>query len=373
MGGYADSVATVQVSRGWHIRTLDPIGWTGILNDLEVVNGAPAIAYYELYSRNLKFIRATDTYGYNAWNTPVVVGQIAMKGGIAYDLDLEVVGSNRPAIGFSGHLYNDPCYVAATDTNGAAWGGFVQAWPGGVCGTCELEMVNGKPMLSALILGARVASAKDILGNSWNKQVTAAATPWFTAGHTIKLKVINGNPALAYCDYLGTTPPTTGLKYVRATEPDGSAWGTPVWIDNKDDAGEGVHLAVINGFPAVAYVARSSSGGFEVRYKRALDANGSSWATAPVLVKTDGRDVLGLETVAGCPAIGLVTCQGHDVLYFKGADADGTSFPLVHVIDETDQNTGIGYLGGAMTTINGKPAVSYHHSVIRGLKYACWE
>lgn len=27
----------------------------------------------------------------------------------------------------------------------------------------------------------------------------------------------------------------------------------------------------------------------------------------------------------------------------------------------------------AMITINGKPAVSYHHSVIRGLKYACWE
>lgn len=369
-GAFGSATITLHGTNGWQVHTLDPIGLPGWFNSLAEINGQPAIAYYVYNSRALKYIRATDPLGVNTWNNPTHLGIIADPGYGAYSVHLAEIDGKVPGISFSGYLSGDPSYVVAKDGQGTAWNPFVTASPGGMGPGQWLIEVANKPAIATHTIGINFIPAENDLGTKWKTPVPVANVASIF-GNDCVMAIVNGNPAICFPDTVTQGGKQVGvLKYVRATKPDGSQWGTPVVIYNKDGAG-GAKLAVIDGRPAVAFVIAPSY--FEVRYKRAADQNGASWSGGSYQIKKDGRFVLGLVTINGRPAIGLETCTGHDIMYFEAKDSIGSSWQPGIVVDSTDKNLGWGAMDGGMIALGSHPAMSYYHSVKQSLKYAVRE
>jgi hypothetical protein len=126
------------------------------------------------------------------------------------------------------------------------------------------------------------------------------------------IATVNGNPAISYCD---ATPEDGDLKYVRASDANGSSWGTPVTVDSEGVTGACTSLAIINGNPAIIYLSvlgvTEQCG--DLKYVRATDASGSSWGT-PVTVDSTGDVGFGgsLVVANGYPAI----------IYYDGTNGD---------------------------------------------------
>jgi len=99
--------------------------------------------------------------------------------------------------------------------------------------------------------GALVSTTADATGN---------------VGRFATMALVNGLPAIAYWDETNDA-----LKFVRASNTNGSAWGTPVQVDAV--GGRFGSLAIVDGFPAIAY-----QGAGDLRYAKASNANGTEWA-----------------------------------------------------------------------------------------------
>ena len=77
----------------WHIVVVDSAGSVGQYPSLEVVNGKPAISYWDSANDSLKYVRATVADG-SEWEIPIVLD----TGGGRFT-SLEVVADN-PAVGY---------------------------------------------------------------------------------------------------------------------------------------------------------------------------------------------------------------------------------------------------------------------------------
>ena len=187
---------------------VDSANFVGTWASLAVVNGNPAICYYDHSLQVIKYTRATDPEG-TAWGAPVTVNI-----GVSVtpsDYSMAVVNGN-PAISYHGGPNDDLMYIRATDANGSAW---------------------GTPLLV------------DGNGNFYHPS----------------LRIVGGNPAIAYSG-------TGGLWYVRAANVNGSAWGAPVNVDGTVGVDYGCSLQVVNGNPAIAY--HDTTNG-DLQYVRAVN------------------------------------------------------------------------------------------------------
>jgi hypothetical protein len=140
--------------------------------------------------------------------------------------------------------------------------------------------------------------------------------------------LVGGFPAIAYTDE------TSGdLKYVRATNAQGSAWGPPVVaaVGGANIVGSWCSMAVINGNPAIAY---HDATNLDLKFVRANDATGTTWG-APVTVASHATNSLG----AGCvlryviqsvsvrrPVIAYLDATAGTVRFKSGNNSDGTSW-----------------------------------------------
>ncbi|MBN2083172.1 PKD domain-containing protein [bacterium] len=363
---------TVNSTGGWHLSTLDSDDDVGWYNSLALCNGKPGVSYFDYTNGALKYIRAQDAYGY-AWYQSQSLGTIVDTASYAcYGTSLAWVNGTRAAIVQSGYhpSYPNRHYLLASNVDGNAWNPFT-AITSGVGAKPDLQVVNGNPAYVAYDgYDLTITRASDTTGTAWNTPVTIASSVGYWSSSTCALAIVGGNPAVAYCQANGNM----SLWYVRCGGPYGVDWTTPVLIDDVGDPGETVALAMVNGRPAVAYVAtESGGGGFEIRYKRAGDDTGSIWPSGYVSVLTDGREVAGLGIVNGNPAIGGRTCTNANVVYLRAGDANGNTWPAATVVDNSDANLGYGSHQCDMLVINDHPAISYCHSVDSALKYAVWE
>lgn len=274
--------------------TLDSAGDTGRYTSLKVVGGNPAIAYYDVTAQLLRYVRALDADG-TAWDTPITVATALATG---ENCSLDVVAGN-PAISYYDYDTGDLRYVRALDSTGATWGVFVTPDNNGNTGFySSLEVVDGLPAISYRNGSASqlwYVRAADAEGGTWG-------TPFMVdgnnnAGHFSSLAVVNGAPAICY--YASTMG---DLMYTRATDTVGDAWGTPLQLDGAEDEGSYCSLAVIGGVPAISY-----HGGLhgDLRYIHALDQNGDSWGSGVIL--DDSSNLTGRDTslceVYGLPAV----------------------------------------------------------------------
>ena len=139
-------------------------------------------------------------------------------------------------------------------------------------GTVSMAIVNGKPAIAYVDSSAgqiKYRQAADINGTVWNPVVIIQSAPGFFV-RSVDLAVVAGHPALVY-----DNPASSNLEYVRATDNDGTTWGTTI-IVVQNARRQYKSLAVINGRPTIAYSQSNA-----MHYIQATDILGTNWGTPP--------------------------------------------------------------------------------------------
>lgn len=183
-------------------------------------------------------------------------------------------------------------------------------------------------------------------------------------GQQTKLLVVNGNPAMAY--YHKTSEFNT--RFVRATDVNGTNWGSPIVVHDDWRAGDtSMDMEIVNGNPAIIVFLPVDK---TIKYRRAMDVNGTSWDTVVEVLtstgNTSGGDIyLDLEIVNGNPATCYWKEDTDDLMFLRANDANGTSWAAPIAV-ETTGNVG---QHASLTIINGQPAISYTDLANKELKY----
>jgi hypothetical protein len=335
----------------------DTTGTVGQNTSLVVINGSPAISYFDVTNGNLKYVRATDASG-TAWGTPI---SIDTAGNVGQYTSLAVVNGN-PAISYFDVTNGDLKYVRATDANGTAWGAPISIDTAGIVGRyTSLAVVNGNPAISYFDVtnfDLKYVRATDASGTAWGAPISIDTVG--NVGQYTSLAVVNGNPAISYFDLTNFD-----LKYVRATDANGTAWGAPIGVDTAGNVGEYTSLEVVNGSPAISY--HDSSNG-DLKYVRATNANGTAWGV-PIGVDTAGNVgwQTSLEVVNGNPAITYHAASISDLKYVRATDASGTTWGVSLSVDSSP---GVVGFYSSLIVVNGNPAISYQDVSNADLKYA---
>lgn len=92
-------------------------GGQGSHSSMAVVNGNPAIAYYDPINKDLKYVRAADTRG-NTWFAPVTLDS---RGDVGQYPSLTII-NGMPAVSYYDVTNGTLSYVRSTDNSGAVWG-----------------------------------------------------------------------------------------------------------------------------------------------------------------------------------------------------------------------------------------------------------
>jgi Secretion system C-terminal sorting domain/Ig-like domain CHU_C associated len=341
-------------STGYPPANLDA-GNVGTFTSSAIVNGFPAVSYYDAAGGNLKYVRATDANG-TTWGTPVT---IATTGTVGQYTSLTVVNGN-PAISYYDASNGDLKYVRSIDANGNIWSTPVTVESANNVGQfTSLVIVNGNPAISYYDVtnaDLRYTRSNDVNGAVWGTPVAIA-----TAGNTgqyTSMSIVGGNPAISYYDV------TNGdLLYVAAGNANGTLWGTPITVDATNNVGAYTSLKIINGNPAIAYNDITNG---DLRYARASNAAGTAWAV-PVIVEAANNigQYPSLITANGNPAISYYDVTNLDLRYVRAGDANGTSWGTSIAITST------GNIGQytSVSTVNGNPAVFYFDATNGALKY----
>jgi hypothetical protein len=348
-------------------------GPSGPTSKLLVVNGNPAIVYYD--AGDLKYIRSIDIYG-TAWGTPVTLEAV---GDVGQSFSIQIINGN-PAVSFYDATNGDLKYVRSLDASGTSWGTpIIVDAVGNVGGDNSLQVVNGNPAigyLDATNKGLKYVRALDALGTTWGTPVTIEAG---RVSFTGDLQVVNGNPAINYVypilrggEFNTVILDSSYLKYVRATDALGTTWGTPVRVDAYMfyDVGVG-SFRVVNGNPAIAY---DRSGDITpLMYSRSGDASGAFWGT-PIVVPSEAYSAVqpSLQIINGIPAIAYfdyyyrqVPGVRNDLKYVASNDASGMAWGSPVILDAPGE---VGY-SPSLQEVNGSAAISYHDRTNNKIKY----
>ncbi len=366
----------------------------GSHNSLAIVNGNPAMSFYDETKKALLYARADDSQG-SLWSTPVTVDP-GPEVGTGSQL---LVVSGNPAIAYAlarpsggAALY----YVRALDPDGAAWGAPIQVVSSNVWVRFSMAVVQGNPAVAYTTAAdgqLQFVRSLDTTGSSWGNPVTVDNQTVYAFP---SLQVVQGFPAIA-C-YEATQ---RQLKYIRATNEVGSGWGAPKsldvgrgvtlnqgirsWTDSPGTykSGGWASLAVIDGRPAIAYQAQALANharASQVRYLRALDAEGGNWPIPRLVIygsiaTTEQLALMGERTQladqGGKPFIlyrsvyrpSNGTSISEAVATLRGLDADGRYW------DQNSHSAG----GGAarhfsFTLVGGFPAFGWYNE--NQLKYS---
>ena len=227
---------------------------------LVYVSGNPAVIWYD--GGNIWYMRATSASGTGDvagdWADPAF--QIVV-GGIAGERpDLAMIDGN-PAVAFWNTAATEAHYLRSTSTTGAS----ALDWPAvgvkvsgadTVIGRVNLAEVNGAPAVSFYdnaINGIKYVRANTSTGdNVADWPLGAIIAENFGQGSQYHdLAIIGGRPAFAYSNFEFNSH----TSYRRAANANGTAWGSEMTVAPQnsvfDTAFERIDLEDLNGFPAM--------------------------------------------------------------------------------------------------------------------------
>lgn len=350
----------------WSIVRVDRPGSVGTDTSMEIVNGNPAISYYDVTNGALKYVRAADVNG-AAWGAPVTI----TTAGNTYPsrgTSLAVINGN-PAISFYGETNDDLKYVRATDANGTAWGTPLTLDSTGVVGVdSDLAVVGGNPAIAYIDSTnkrPKYIRASNANGSSWGTPVFVDTASTYSNGTgATSLEVVNGNPAICYFRNDTSTP---GVTFVRATNSTGSSWGSRVIIDS--DSSSPGKLVIANNNPAVSYDSWTLEDGYQVKFARATNTSGSTWAAPVVIASNSGQPLdKSLAIIGGNPAVAFYSNGDDDLLFVRATNATGSSWAAVTTVDSGLDSGRTGYYA-SLAAVAGNPAISYSDQTNRKLNY----
>ena len=274
----------------------DPATSCGLNPSLAVINGRPAIAYesFENGTLDLKYVRAADDDG-TSWGSPQ---GIVFATSFGYFPQLrEVDGS--PAVGFTHDLVvpGSLKFLRANDSTGSSWGFPVNVASGAAFAQIDMEIVNGNPALcwtSSDAESVHYLRSSDAQGSSWGSPLTIEGS--LAGSYEASLAIVDGKPAACY-----TAEEVGELRYCRANDANGAAWGSPLLVDSGAETGAYCSLVYAEGLPQVSYFHGDDVN--ELKFVRASDSSGSAWGTPQVLdadagLGTSMADVNGVAALA---------------------------------------------------------------------------
>lgn len=182
-----------------------------------------------------------------------------------------------------------------------------------------------------------------LLVRGWTQpQTIDGSTP--AVGLFTNAAVVNGRPAVVYSELV-----SNDVRYIRATDSQGSSWGSPQIVASPDNTPYIPELAVINGNPAIIFTTLIDN---ELYYLGGQDANGTAWSTPALLGSASVGSGSSLLEVAGNPAV-VYSNEIYDLCYIRSDDASGSSWGAPQIIDNT---TDFAY--SSMVVVAGNPAIS---------------
>jgi PKD repeat protein len=220
--------------------------------------------------------------------------------------------------------------------------------------------VEGRPAIVYEALGwLKYVRAEDSIGSAWGAPVPIAE---INSYYPISAAIVGGYPAIAYDDETPlSTEPDQDLKYVRANDTLGATWNAPVIIDEDDDTGHGARLVVADGKPCIAYRDYTE---YVLKWVRANDSLGDSWGTPMTVYDTQVYETLigswlSALIVDGKPAMIFNPIPNNDwiIEIQHASDSAGTSWgiPLSIAQDEEWDNS----FYGSAAIVNGNPALCF--------------
>lgn len=183
---------------------------------------------------------------------------------------------------------------------------------------------------------------------TWSSPLIPAAG---LKGFSSDMEIVQGHPSAVSRNVSGY------LSFIRALDPEGISWGTPVLLNNFSSVEPNIIL--VNNYPAVFYC--SSNGvNAELYYQRALDPLGASWGI-PQLLLTGTPDPFPVSSLRDCKAFVL---DGRPFVLFDIGDGLTT----MHAYDEDGNWWGLPYLLHTgnhdnidLSIINGQPVAAFMH------------
>jgi len=179
----------------------------------------------------------------------------------------------------------------------------------------SLAVINGRPTIGYRAPGngaLKYVRANDTNGTAWGQPVTLDSG----SVSTVTLLTVAGRPAVVYTQTLNGT---SGVNYLRANDSDGTSWPA---LATSVAAGYWSVPAVINGQPAIAFTVSNS-----LKFVRATDSTGTTWGT-PLTVRSESQGVSDITLIEadGKPAIGYVNRVNDQLIYIRADDANGTTW-----------------------------------------------
>jgi PKD repeat protein len=343
--------------RGWHHTPavdgsiLEPSESFSLLS----VDNRPFVIMSSLTDQQIYYIAAADEAGLT-WEDPVAIPDAVTQSGAAWRVPSRIV-AGKPAFCFT-DSFGNLMFVRATTADGISWGAPVVASVNNGSSdhlSCSMAVVGGLPAV-ATISGASVeyVQATTASGSLWGTPVNFGSN----AVGNICLAEVTGHPAVIYESY----PIPANVNYCRASDAEGTTWTTFITFDAGDDSGYDCNfLSVIDGHPAVLY--ENATRG-EIRYRRAFDADGTSWFGQMLKLADDGvSNSYKLAVYNGLPIV--VGNRDGALFCASGIDPQGHAF-----------NTElIGYVpsalsgDGAYTEAAGRPATMAYDADNHTLEY----
>jgi len=169
---------------------------------------------------------------------------------------------------------------------------------------------------------------------------------------------VEGNPAVSYSE-----SSHGDLKYARANDFSGSSWAPPIIVDSEGNVGSPSVLAIVGSNPAIAYYDVTLK---DLKFVRSSDPFGGGWLP-PVVVDTAG-DVGALSSlviVDGNPGISYYDSGNRDLKFVRSIDGLGATWNLPITID----SQGTVGASSSLAIIDGLPAIAYSDSTDLRLNY----
>ncbi len=360
-GGITVGSAILHVHGGLgNPQLLDDDGVTGSFPSMVLVQGCPAISYQDASADCINYIQALDSAGAN-WAAPVPVHAADLAGQGASAL---LVVNGRPAISFYDALSSGLYYVRAQDNLGAAWGTPVAVDLLDVAGSeSAMALVDGFPAVAytkyknLVYTQIGYVRALDIDGSAWGAPVILdSQQPIDTYSlRTPNLLALASGPAVAYC---ASSLFGGGLYYLRANDAQGADWPAASALGGDLD-GRFPSLALVNGRPAMTFYDTSGS----LSYVRADDALGDSWTVFANVGSANGF-FSSLAIIGGNPAIAFVSeADPQGLTYIEALDSDGGAWGAQLLLDDS------GPYPSLIELSDGHPAIAYASG---GLKFIGW-
>jgi len=352
----------------WQNHVIDSDGAVGMYTSAAIVEDRPAVAYYDFVQGDLKYAHAAVGVPESTEDWSVhLVDELGKSGEMA---SLHVI-DGKPAIAYfdneGGNLKFARALVA-DPTQTADWQTHTIDTEGWVGEYCSLAAIGPIPVISyfdytymnlkfATALGPAPSSAGD-----WQVHIVDDST---YVGRFTSCTEYSGRPAVTYFDEI-----ETHLKMALATAalPASAADWAIHTVDDQGVVGTYSSLKVIDGRLAVSY--HDWSNRF-LKFARALVATPAGTEDWEIMVVDDAGSV-GLHTsltdISGFPVISYYDFDGSDLKVAWATDLHPKT-TIDWYLRFVDTEGAVGSYTSMIVT-NERPAVSYFDSSTTSLKFA---